>query len=216
MKNRSGDDNTLIMRIAEVISALFVLNVLTVLCCIPIITTGAALTALHDGLIRIIRKEDGYIAKRFFEVFRANLKTGTILWLPFLLIFSGAAADVFIELAAPGLLSNHIKVIAAAAGLLTLYCFQWIFPVNARFKGDVHQVFRTAFLLAGVKLPRTLAMTMMWIIPVAASRFLPSLPLVLAFGISLPAMLGALFYYPVFAELESDPDEVSTGNNHLE
>ncbi len=216
MRNKSGDDNTLIMRITDVISALFILNVLTVLCCIPVITTGAALTALHDGLIRIIRKEDGYIAKRFFAVFKDNLKSGTLLWLPFLLIFSGAAADVFIELAAPGLLSDHIKLIAAAAGLITLYCFQWIFPVNARFKGDVHQVFRTAFLLAGARLPRTLAMTMMWMIPVAASRFLPSLPLVLAFGISLPGMLGALFYYPVFVELESDPEDISTGNDHFE
>lgn len=202
MTNRLQSENNIVIRISTVIWELFFLNLLTLLCCLPILTIGASLTALHDGLIRILRKEDGYLARRFFSVFRENLKQATILWLPFLLIFLGVGADAFILLTAPELLPRYITIPAGVAGLLTLYLFQWVYPVQSRFSGGPWQVLKTALFLAVARFPRTAAMTMMWILPVIGTKFLFTLPIVLLFGISLPAMLCALFYYPVFRELE--------------
>ena len=199
-------ENNIIMRASQIILGLFILNILTVLCSIPIITVGAALAALHDGLIRIIRKEDGYIARRYFTVFKDSLKQSIILWIPFFLIFAGVIVDIFICLVAPGMLPNYIFIPAMTSGIIALFFFQWVFPVFSRFEGSIDKVFKTAFFLAGARLPRTLAMTMMWVIPIIASKFIFTLPVVVLFGISLPAMLCTLFYYPVFAELEQIED----------
>ena len=204
MTKKLQSENNIIIRASSMIAALFFLNLLTVLCCLPVVTAGAALTALHDGLIHLLRKEESYLARRYFSVFRENLKQATILWLPFLLIFLGVGADLFIMITAPDLLPLYITIPAGAAGLLALYFFQWVFPVQSRFKGGVIQIFRTSFLLAGARFPRTIAMTMMWILPILGTKFLFTLPISLLFGISLPAMLCALFYYPVFQELEEE------------
>ncbi len=211
MTNRLQTENNLIMRISSVIGSLLLLNLLTLLCSLPIITVGGAVTAMHDGLIRIVRKEEGYVARRYFKVFKENLKQGILLWLPFLFIFAAVGADLFIQFTAPGLLPDFVMIPAGTAGLLTLYFFQWIFPVHSRFRGGTGQIFRTSFFLAVARFPRTIAMTLMWILPVLGARFWPTVPLVLLFGISGPGILCTLFYYPVFAELEEEPEEDKKG-----
>lgn len=207
MVKKLQTENNIIMRGASLIWTLFLLNFLTLLCSLPVVTIGPALTAMHDGLIRYLRKEDGYIAKRYFSVFKENLKQGIILWLPFLFIFLGAGADFLIQILAPGMLPKYIMIPAGVAGLLAMYFFQWLFPVQARFEGGTIQKFKMTFLLAGVRFPRTIAMTMMWIIPILGTKYLFTLPLVLVFGISLPALLCALFYFPVFRELEGEEED---------
>ena len=39
------------------VTDLFILNLLCLICCIPVITIGAALTAKYDVAMRIVRKE---------------------------------------------------------------------------------------------------------------------------------------------------------------
>ena len=43
------------------------LNLLTLLCCLPLITAGASLTAMHSVLVKMSRKEEGYIGRMFFD-----------------------------------------------------------------------------------------------------------------------------------------------------
>ena len=52
------------------------LNILTVVCSIPIITAGASFTALHYVCLKMVRDEEGYITKTFFRSFKENLKQG--------------------------------------------------------------------------------------------------------------------------------------------
>ena len=93
-QSRLQGENNLVIRVSTMLTNLLLINFLTLLTCLPVITIGASLTAMHDCLQQILRKEDGYIARRFFKSFRSNFKQATLLWLPFLLIFSGVVADV--------------------------------------------------------------------------------------------------------------------------
>ena len=45
------------------ITDLLWLNILTILCCIPIITAGSAITALYYMTIKIVKNEEGYIKR---------------------------------------------------------------------------------------------------------------------------------------------------------
>ncbi len=39
------------------------LNILTAICCIPVFTIGASLTALHYVVLKMAKNEEGYITK---------------------------------------------------------------------------------------------------------------------------------------------------------
>lgn len=47
---------------------LILLNVIWLLCCLPVVTAGAATTAAYYVSITSIRCGDGYVVKRFFPV----------------------------------------------------------------------------------------------------------------------------------------------------
>ena len=49
------------------------LNILTVVCSIPIVTAGASFTALHYVCLKMVRDEEGYITKDFFKSFKREI-----------------------------------------------------------------------------------------------------------------------------------------------
>ena len=69
------------MRFLSVLADLMILNFLTILCCIPVVTAGASFTAMHYVLIKMVRNEEGYIAKSFFHAFKQNLGQGIFIWI---------------------------------------------------------------------------------------------------------------------------------------
>ena len=46
---------------------LIIVNLLAFFCCLPIITVGASMTALHYVALKIVRDEECYIVKGFFK-----------------------------------------------------------------------------------------------------------------------------------------------------
>ncbi len=197
-------DRKFIMNLLDGIARLALINVLTLLFSIPIITSGAALCAMHDCLQQMVRKEEGYTFRHFVASFKKNFKQSTLLLLPFIPVFFGITADMLIQFISPGLLPAYILVPAGIAATLAFFIFQWVFPIQVRFKCTVLEVYRLALFLSGARFPRTAAMAMMWLIPVLLFRFLSLWPLCFFFGIALPGFLNVLFYLPVFTELENE------------
>jgi len=70
-----------------------VLSLIWAICSLPVITAGAATTAVFDVCGQILRKEDGYMWPSFRKSFKANFRQATPLWLffgitGFLLVFN--------------------------------------------------------------------------------------------------------------------------------
>ena len=63
------------------VADLILLNILTMICCLPIITIGASMTALHYVVLKMVRDEESYIVRSYFKSFRQNFKQATIIWL---------------------------------------------------------------------------------------------------------------------------------------
>ena len=79
------DQDNMFFAIMGVLFDLIILNVLTLLCCLPIVTAGASFTAMHSVLWRMVRHEETYVARQFFDSFKRNLKQSLLPWLAFLL-----------------------------------------------------------------------------------------------------------------------------------
>lgn len=184
-----------LMRAMSDLLTLLKLNFLTLLCCLPVFTAGAAFTALHYCIMKMMDGKDGEIASVYFTQFRANLKSMTPAWL--ILLFTGGILYVdyyvFGESDSRFLVAPVYAIAVVLAAILL-----WIFPLGARFENSLSAKFKNAALMSIGAFPRTLGM--MAVTGVAAFIFTQSIrlvPIAACFGLSLPAYLCALFYYPV-------------------
>lgn len=180
------------------------LNILTMICCIPIITAGAALTSLHYMALKIIRNEECYITRGYFKSFKENFKQATLIWLLFVVVIGMLIADFYIvyktDLEMPQFVSIGLMSIAILVG----FTFMYVFPVLAKFENTIIGTLKNAFVMSILQFPKTILMIVMNIIPVVLMLFVYQVfPLVFLFGISLPAVGAAWLYNPFFKKLEA-------------
>lgn len=133
-------------------------NVLFCLCSLPLFTVGAALTALYDCTISIVEeREDSFIIRQFWRAFRENFKRGTALGLICVAVFALLGAYYLVVGALSGGLRRMYQITFLVLAILWLAVFQYIFPLQAKFRMKVGQTMKTAALLSAAALPWTLA-----------------------------------------------------------
>lgn len=177
---RLFDLDSPLMRALARFTDLMFLNILTVLCSLPIVTLGAAVTALYGATNRM-QKEEGHLFSNYFQCFKENFKQATCLWLIMLPI--GAAIIFAILYYSSGNFKYPlVPAVIAILGLL-VWCMtlSWVFPLQAKFYNTVKGTLRNALICSVAFLWRTLLMTAMNLFPWIL--LLGQFPLFLAFGI---------------------------------
>ena len=82
------DPNSAFFRGMERVWTLVVLNVLWVLCSLPVVTIGPSTAALYQVLGKVIQGEDSHTARKFFAAWRENFKCALLVWLPMLAVLA--------------------------------------------------------------------------------------------------------------------------------
>lgn len=148
MKRLLDIDNPVIRFIIKIFDCM-VLSVLWVLLSLPVITMGAASTALYASVYHYIRKDEEYLWKSFWTAFRGNVKRSTLAWLPLLamilfLIYDVLALRALIQNGHPfGRLFGVILVLLFVAAVWAVYLAAYC----ARFQGGVKDMLRFSFYL---------------------------------------------------------------------
>ena len=93
MKQLLSIDNP-VMRFVIKLFDCMVLSVLWLVFSLPIITMGAASTALYSAVYNRIVKDKSYLWRSFWTSFRDNFKRSTLAWLPMLAMILFLAYDV--------------------------------------------------------------------------------------------------------------------------
>lgn len=201
MMKKIFDMENPVMRALSAAADLILLNLLALLCCLPVVTAGASLAALNDIVIRIVRKEEGYIVGPFFRAFRANLKNGVLLTL----LLLAAAALLYFDYLAASAYVPMLRPVIAAMGVLVLAISMYAFALTARYENTVLATMKNAVYLAVAYFPRTLGMVAfaagMWLLALRFLRF--GAPVLVMFGLSLPCYVCILLLGGVFKKLES-------------
>lgn len=211
------------MQALNKVADLLYLNVLTLLCCIPIITVGPSLTAMHYTALKIARNEECYIARNFFKSFRANFRQATLIWLFMLFLILVLCGDFFIMRFSGLEFSGVIQVFLIVITFLFAFTGVFVFPVLARFENTIPRTIKNAFLIGTAQLPKTILMMVMWAVPTALFVFVPQIiPIVVLFGLSVPAWASAKLYSGFFKRLEDEiiakrpPEEKTEGEEEDE
>ena len=192
-----------LMQALNKVADLLWLNVLTMICCIPVVTAGASLTALHYMALKMARNEECYITRDFFKSFKANFKQGTIIGVILLFIIVGMTGDYFIIKYSGLEFNNVFQMLFTALAILVFFTSMFLFPVLAKFENTVLRTIRNAFYIGVLQFPKTILMMILTVLPAALFFFVPQIiPLVFLLGLSVPAWLSAKLYSNFFKKLE--------------
>ena len=177
---------------------LFILNILWIVCSIPIVTFGASTTAMYYCTLKIARDRDsGGIFSMFFHSFKDNIIQSTIIWVIMAIIGGILFFDIrFFSVYAP-INNTVIKMIVFTITcfliMLWMFIFLYVFPIQAKFINPIKQTFKLALFMSVKHLVRTVIMLAGSIMILVAVYFLiirmpgvmSMLVLILGSGISL-------------------------------
>lgn len=164
---------------------LVVVNILTLLACLPVLTAGAALTACARVTMEMAREEDSYTVRTWWRSFRGNLAQSLVWWLPVLVLgalagamnlwlgqaeIAGASADG--AGLSPTLLA-FMRGLVMAGGLIVVGVLVWLVPLVAFFENTVGSHVANAARLAVGHLGRTVVCLVLLAVPTAVLALLP-------------------------------------------
>lgn len=205
-----------VMRLLNRVADLLILNILVIICCIPVVTAGAAFTAMHYVILKMIRGEEGYLIRGFFKSFARNFKQAVLIWLMMLLVIAVYVGDSLIFNYSGVVFPKPLVIAVVAVGVIIFMIAIYVFPLLARFDNTIRNTIRNAALLAFANLPKTLLMALFYALPFVIGYFSTySYIFIFMFGISLPAYGAAWLYSSIFKKFEPEPEQVSDMNFSL-
>ncbi|MBO5474447.1 MAG: DUF624 domain-containing protein [Lachnospiraceae bacterium] len=198
------------MRVLNRVGDMLILNMLMLLCCLPVITIGAAYTAMHYVILKMVRGEEGYLIKGFFKSFVRNFKQATILWLIMLLVIAVYVGDILIFNYSGIAFPKALMIAVVAVAVILLMIAVYVFPLLSRFDNSIKNTMKNAALIAFANLPKTLAMVIIYALPVIIGYFSTySYIFIFMFGISVPAYAAAWIYSGIFKKFEPEGQQAS-------
>ena len=130
------------------------LNVLWFVCSLPIVTMGAATTALYYACLKIVRDEDSHVAAQFFRSFRQNFRQATQIWLILLGcgLFLGLDGYILYHLrltsgGTMGVIWTLALAAVIAAAIVLVIVLEHVFPLLASVENTDKAMLKNAFLI---------------------------------------------------------------------
>lgn len=196
---------------------LCMLNILCIICCIPVITAGASLTALYYVTLKMVRNEESYIFRSFFKSFKQNFRQATVINLIMLAAAALLYLDTRITKAMADPMGKILAMIFALFTMIYLIILLYLYPVLAKFYNSVKNTFKNALLMGIRHLPYTFLMLAVCASPLLI-LFIPSFQvqmfLILVFiliGPALAAYCNSHFFVRIFDKYIPEEADASEG-----
>lgn len=209
--NMEGPIFTFLSKMAD----LLILNILFILCSIPIVTIGASLTAMSCVSLKMKDGLEGYVWKTFLKSFRDNFRQATVIWLIMALAAVVLVVDLLLTRTSAGTIQHVVQISVYVGILLWIMFISVVFPLLSRFDNTIRNTMRNAALLAVGNAPRTLLMSAIIFGSVIltlwnAATLSYGLLVWILFGFAILSWIDAALLYPVFKRLM--PPEEDTGD----
>lgn len=206
------------------VADLMILNILCIICCLPIVTAGASITAMYYVTLKMARGEESYIVKGFFHSFRENLKQATIIHVIMLLLGMLLTFDLYFtrNFQAVGTFYTILTYVFIAGIVVYLMVLTYIYPILAKFYNSVKLTFRNALLMSIRHLPYTILMLVVTIAPAVVIFAVPvAFSILFLFyslmGFAVISLFNSYFLRKIFDNYipteDSEKDKDANGGN---
>ena len=207
--DRFFDVNNPVMRFLSTLVDLAIVNLMTVLFAVPIITAGGSLASMNYVLLHLYRRDEGYLRSMFLKSFRQNFRQGIPEGLMAVAIAGIAAADLWMLHNMDSRTATMLMIIITVITAYLLTAMVYVFALQARYKNTLTGTIANAFRLSIAHLPRTLGMMITWILWILTLWYLHrAAPLAfLIYGFTLPGYICVTLYEPILTKLEEENDD---------
>ena len=209
MKRLFDLDNP-VMRALGKLYDLMIANVLFLVCSLPVLTFGASLAAMTKVTQDIVRETGSGTARTFFRAFRSNFRQATVLWLILAAFFVCTVCNlVLIDTYLTGTAAQVMRVALIMFAVVVVAVACYMFPLLVRYENTLLAHCRNALILTGAKLPRTVCLVVLTLLPAALAYFSLASFLRISLLFSVIGFAGlnylcSLLLRPVMAQLEKD------------
>ena len=133
MRDIFNSDNR-IMRALGKLFDIGYLSIVFILFCIPVVTIGAALTALYYTTVKVVRRERGYVFHEFWHSFKSNFKQATFMWLIELVLLVVTGYNISLVYEATGTTSGYLLGAYLVIGIIIIAIGSYAYPILSRFE----------------------------------------------------------------------------------
>ncbi len=203
-----------IMKALSRIADLAILNLLWLICSLPIVTIGAATTALISITLKMVKNEESYIFRSYIKALKRNFKQSTIIWLILMVIMAVLGTDYYIISHWDNQVRYLLLTVLVLAGLVLLFVEIYIFALIAKFENKVGEYFKNAVLMSIRHLPYTLALVVIFGIQVYLDFHMlinyQYFPILILFGESAFVFVMSYIYKKIFRGYEAALEDEET------
>ena len=196
------------------VADLCILNIICLVCCIPIVTAGASITAMYYVTLKMVRGEDPYIWQNFWKSFRQNFKQGTLIWVFSILVFIFLGMDFYIINSQNTTLFAVIRILLWCVCLVALSVFLYVFPIISHFVCSTTQALKNAAFMTFGHLPYTLVMLVitgliLYLCACSVKTFALVVVISGICGFSVVAFIYSILFDRIFKKYEPEsPDNI--------
>lgn len=200
-------------RIFGTLGDIILVNILFIICSLPVFTIGASMSGMYYALMRKQRTDDGGIAKLFFKGFKDNFKQGTGAWLLYVVISFVFSMD-FRLFGEGGPQENKLMYYASVVMfVLVSFIAIYLFPVIAAFENKLKDLILQSIYLAARNIIFTVIIMILYTMPVYVlisntQMFMVGIFVFIVCGFGLIAYISSMLFLKAFSPFLEDVTKV--------
>lgn len=202
-----------VMRLLSKAFDLMLLNFLFLISCIPVITAGAAISALYYMVLKMHRDEETYIVKGYFNAFKNNFRQATLIWIFLLFFFIFFGVDLYIIYAVIDPVYRWLQVPVWIIIFILLSVLIYAFPLLSSYESSTKLLLKNSVLLSLGNFPTTVFIAVIQMVLIrfstsSARSFILTGSVALFIGCALLAYFYGLFFQRIFSRcMENQPED---------
>ena len=144
---------------------IFFLNLRVALCCIPIVTIGAAFTALYSVTNKMVDDKEGKVGKEYWKAFKSNFHEATIAWLINLVYILLMYVQFRYVSTANTQGANILMIVLGFEVILLCFELPLLFPMIARYENKPLNHIINSIVFSIANFGTWFRMFFLWVIP---------------------------------------------------
>ena len=144
---------------------LFFLNIYFTITCIPIITIGAAITALYTVTNKMVNDKEANVKEQYFEAFKSNFKQSTTIWIVDLIYIAIMYLQYCYVVTNSSDAARYLMVFLGFEFVLAAFAIPLQFPLVARYENTTWNLIKNALVFSLAYLGTWFRMFFIWVFP---------------------------------------------------
>lgn len=196
--------NSPVMQFLSKVFDLMILNLLWLICCIPIITIGPATTAMYYVAMKIADDEYSEVLRPFFHSFKQNFLQGIVLELIFIVVGVVLFFDYRFCLLFEGTAEKIMIGAFIFFGVVYLVLVSYTYPLLSQYSNTIGGTIKNALVLAMSKVITALEISLLNLAPILSLFLFPEtvgwiIPLLIFLAPALIALMNSMLFKKVLA-----------------